>query len=597
MSISLQRYVNINSVVGAGEVVNQRALVSRCFTGNTLLAPGNFLQFTTAADVGTFFGLNSEEYYRAAFYFGWISKNGLFPPFIQFARWVDVASAPLIRSIPDENPDQAQSLATWVAITDGSFGITIGAEAYVLTALDFTGLSSLADVADYIETAVQAIGGASAQFTGSTITVVGSGFLFTGGLAVSNSAVSIQQATGGTDISGIGLLGWYPGDTYTNNLFSSVTYLANASWIAGSVVEAITSTLNASSSVSDNFGSFLFLNNLSLNLAEIEEAATWNTGAVNNNKYLYVVPVVAANVTSYLTSPSTLIASAGLALTLSQSSTVQSGITASGSSVITGLNSTTSLQVGMPVSGSGITVGAVIIAIPSFNSVQISINATATATVSLTFSTIQFPEMAPAMIAAATDYSQINAVQNYMFQVFPGLTPLVTTDSAASSYDALSLNYYGQTQTAGIEYNFYQRGLLQGESTDALDQNIYVNEAWLKNALGSSLMSLLLALSQLPANAQGKGLTLLAIQSVIDQSLLNGVISVGKLLTSTQQAFITSITGDNNSWYQVQNNGYWVDVVIGVIPDLSPVQYQASYTLVYSKDDVIRKIVGQDILI
>ena len=108
---------------------------------------------------------------------------------------------------------------------------------------------------------------------------------------------------------------------------------------------------------------------------------------------------------------------------------------------------------------------------------------------------------------------------------------------------------------------------------------------------------MLLNLTQLPANTQGQALALLTIQGIINQALLNGTISVGKTLTQSQITFITSITNDDNAWYQVQNSGYWVDCVIQPIPATSPVQYQAAYTLVYSKDDVIRLINGSDILI
>jgi hypothetical protein len=185
-----------------------------------------------------------------------------------------------------------------------------------------------------------------------------------------------------------------------------------------------------------------------------------------------------------------------------------------------------------------------------------------------------------------------------MFQNFdPYLTPLVTSDATSESYDALSLNYYGQTQTAGTQFNFYQRGLMQGGSSDASDQNTYVNEIWLKDALGAALLQLLLSLNQLPANNQGQALALLTIQGVINQALENGTISVGKTLSLAQQTFIFSISNDPNAASQVQNGGYWVDCVIQQIPNVSPIQFEAAYTLIYSKDDVIRLVTGSDILI
>jgi hypothetical protein len=87
------------------------------------------------------------------------------------------------------------------------------------------------------------------------------------------------------------------------------------------------------------------------------------------------------------------------------------------------------------------------------------------------------------------------------------------------------------------------------------------------------------------------------VQGVIDQALLNGTISVGKELDVNDKLFIGNITNDSNAWRKVQVNGYWLDVqIIKVIVD-SVTKYKAVYTLIYSKDDVIYKVEGRDILI
>ena len=218
-----------------------------------------------------------------------------------------------------------------------------------------------------------------------------------------------------------------------------------------------------------------------------------------------------------------------------------------------------------------------------------------TALTLLSGTTNEYPEMLPMAIEAATDYTRQNAVQNYMFQQST-LTPSVTTDASADAMDALRINYYGQTQTAGQLLAFYQRGVLMGLATDPLDMNTYANEQWLKDAANAALMTLLLTLSEVSANARGRSQILGTLQSVIDQALRNGTISVGKTLTNAQILAITQITNDPNAYYQVQNNGYWVDCVI-VPSSGSPVTYTAQYTLVYSKDDIIRKVEGTHVLI
>ena len=89
MSININRYVDITSGVGAAANVPTRDLIGRLFTGNPLLPPDTFVQFTTAAAVASYFGASSEEATRATFYFSWTSKNITQPAAIQFARWVN----------------------------------------------------------------------------------------------------------------------------------------------------------------------------------------------------------------------------------------------------------------------------------------------------------------------------------------------------------------------------------------------------------------------------------------------------------------------------------------------------------------------------
>lgn len=220
--------------------------------------------------------------------------------------------------------------------------------------------------------------------------------------------------------------------------------------------------------------------------------------------------------------------------------------------------------------------------------------------VALTYAPIatEYPEMAPMIILAATDYTRRNSVQNYMFQQFSGLTYSVTTNTLSNELDLLRINYYGVTQTAGQLIAFYQRGVLGGIATDPVDQNTYANEMWLKDAARANILSLLLSLGRVPANAEGRGQVMAILQDVIDRALFNGVISVDKPLTQVQKLYIGQITGDDLAWFQIQNAGYWLnaDVQSYTTTD-ARTEYKIVYTLVYSKDDAIRKVEGSHILI
>ena len=209
----------------------------------------------------------------------------------------------------------------------------------------------------------------------------------------------------------------------------------------------------------------------------------------------------------------------------------------------------------------------------------------------------EFPELLPAAILASTDYSRRNSVQNYMFQQAT-LTPSVSTASVADTMDANRVNYYGATQSAGQTLSFYQRGVMMGLATDPVDMNTYANEAWLKDAAGSQIMSLLLSAARVSANKTGRSQLLAVLQSVIEAAVFNGTISVGKTLTTQQKLYITNLTGDENAWQQVYRIGYWLNCVLqSYVTTDGRTEWKAVYTLIYSKDDAIRKVEGSHVLI
>jgi hypothetical protein len=211
----------------------------------------------------------------------------------------------------------------------------------------------------------------------------------------------------------------------------------------------------------------------------------------------------------------------------------------------------------------------------------------------------EFKESLPAAIGAAIDYDRSNSVVNFMYRQGPFANDNdVTDDATANGMDALRVNYYGTTSNAGTKIAFFQRGYLQGGATAPLDMNVHFNEQWLKSALQADFLSGQIALSQIAANDQGRGAVLGLLEGRIEQGKRNGVISVGKVLTTLQQVAVTQLTGDVDAWRDVQTNGVWRDVVI--VPYTGPsntTEYKAVYTLVYSKNDVVRKIEGSHNLV
>lgn len=200
----------------------------------------------------------------------------------------------------------------------------------------------------------------------------------------------------------------------------------------------------------------------------------------------------------------------------------------------------------------------------------------------------------PMAAIAAVDYTRRNAAIDMMYQQFAGVSPSVSENSVAKTYDDIRVNYYGATQQAGNSVSFYQDGLLQGSISS---MGVFANEAWLKDAFFTQLLDLRLGLDTLPASTTGKSLVMNVMAEVIEQALFNGTILVGKTLTATQKAYITQITGDTDAWLTVQSAGYWLDAKIVQETVNGVAKYKISYMLVYSKGDSINFIDGSDILI
>lgn len=499
MSISIKKYVDITSGVGAGGTVRQRDLIGRLFTANPKVPIDGFVEVTSADDARAYFGSTSVEYLRALFYFSFVSKNIVAPKRLTFARWANVASAPRIYGAR-----VTTLLLTLQAITAGTLVITADEITANLTAIDLSAATSFADVATALQTKIRAATGT--QFSAATVTydAIAGAFNFEG--SVSGSApMSVTVVGDANDLAP--LVGWSLGSVMS----------------PGVDTMTISDTLGNSAESSNNFGSFAFVQTLTTE--QIVEAATWNAG--RNVEFMFCARVDPANMTAL---SAALIATSGVALTYSPVAT-------------------------------------------------------------------EYDEMVPMIVLAATDYTKRNATQNYMFQILD-LSAKITTTALSNQLDALRVNYYGNTQTAGQIINFYQRGVMGGDQSAPVDMNTYANELWFKDACQANLMSMLLSLPKVSANADGVGQVIAILQDAIDRALLNGTISVGKELTTLQRLYISELSDDVLAWHQVQGIGYWIDCNMQPYTTLDGrVEFKAVYTIIYSKDDVIRKVEGTHVLI
>ncbi|CAH7182305.1 conserved hypothetical protein [Vibrio chagasii] len=210
----------------------------------------------------------------------------------------------------------------------------------------------------------------------------------------------------------------------------------------------------------------------------------------------------------------------------------------------------------------------------------------------------QYPQLLPCALLASQNWAQPAASANYMYQQDGRLTPTVTNTAESNSLDAVRANYMGQTQEAGTMLEFYQRGVLMGDSTAPTSMGVYANEQWLKSNLKSSFLNMFIALQQVSADAAGRAIGVTYLDDAVALGVANGSISEGKDLSTDQINYITQITGDSMAHLDVESRGYWFTVdITSSVGDGGVTEYNMEYLLVYAKRDSIGKVDGRHILI
>ncbi len=148
--------------------------------------------FSSAQAVEDFFGASSEENKAAnAFYFQDPFQVNQ-PDILQFGKYVDAAIAALIECGTAPELD----FEVWKLISDGEFSVDIDGGAVELTALDFSSVTSLDDVASVIDVALAANG--DCYFLGGRFNIKSG----TTGASSTITLLETVTAPAGTDISG-----------------------------------------------------------------------------------------------------------------------------------------------------------------------------------------------------------------------------------------------------------------------------------------------------------------------------------------------------------------------------------------------------------
>ncbi len=264
-NISSNNYVDITSGVGGGGGISGRSLSCRVISTTELIPTGAILAFSDSPSVSDYFGPTSDEYARAAYYFGYLSKQISKPKKIEFARWASSDTS------AQAFGTKAGTLAELQVFTSDTLTLTLAGVDGVITP-DLSAASSYADVANTLQTGIQGLGGGFASAT-VVFDANKTSFNFdTNGVA--DGALTVTASSTGL----LDALGW-------RNLITS----------DGVGAQSVTDQLAAMINISNDFGSFVYSD--ALTLPQIKDAAIFTNE--QNVSFQFHAPLTIADAQSY----------------------------------------------------------------------------------------------------------------------------------------------------------------------------------------------------------------------------------------------------------------------------------------------------------
>ena len=190
MSINANRLVSITPRVisGGSADLETNGLIITSNVGISADTPA--ISFSTAKEVGAYFGYESNEYKVAAQYFTGVNNQTKTIKTVWFGRDLTAVGSAWIKG--GLSPD----LATLKAITDGAFNISLNGSDVTITGVDLSACTSLSAVATVIE----------GKFTNASVTydTVQSKFVITSTVTGASSTIGYGSApASGTDLSAV----------------------------------------------------------------------------------------------------------------------------------------------------------------------------------------------------------------------------------------------------------------------------------------------------------------------------------------------------------------------------------------------------------
>jgi hypothetical protein len=143
-------------------------------------------------------------------------------------------------------------------------------------------------------------------------------------------------------------------------------------------------------------------------------------------------------------------------------------------------------------------------------------------------------------IAASVDFSQTNNRPTWAFKLQSGIVPSVSNATVGQALIDNGVNFYGAYATRNDEFKFLYPGQVSG---DFQWMDSLINAIYMKAKLQQTWMTMLVSISSIPYNDQGKGFLRVSATSDFESFKNFGAIRSGIRLAGVQAAAINNAAG------------------------------------------------------
>ena len=613
-TIPASAFVNVvPNVLGAGG--SALVLNGMILTHSVRVPIGTVASFSSAAAVGTYFGLNSAEYFGAQVYFAGFDNSNQKPGTILFTQFPAAAVAAYLRG----GNASAISLAQLQAMS-GSLTVVVDGYTHVIGSINLSSATSFSSAAALIQAAfTDPVESSFTASIGSSVTGAISGTTLTvsavsGGLVSVGDTVTGSGVTAGTKITALG-----------SGTGGTGTYTVNNSQTVGS--EALTTTSNVLDVTVDTDHTIAAGQTLTGSGVAAGTLITSQISGTTGGIGLYAISGAPQQVAS---EAMTGVATAPLVEfdSISQSFVVTSGITGTPSSIAFATGSLAAPLLLTSSAGAVLSQGAAVSTPSAFMTTLTQNNnnwasfmtafdpdggsgnsqkllfAQWTDSVAPRYVYVCFDSDATAASQlpatgslgyllqqgnysgtnlnwepsdeelawfvcgsiASIDFAQKDGRITFAYKSQTGLVAGVSTQTAAFNLGGdpqaegdygNGYNYYGAVATANQGFTFYQRGTISGP-WKWLDS--YVNQIQMSAAFQLAILTYMTTVNSIPYNTDGYTSIEAACSGVIQAALNFGSIRTGVPLSASQASEVNTAAGKNIS-NTLQNQGWYLQVL------------------------------------